>query len=68
MLNVIILLNGRKERNNINYRCNYRLKYGKYKCDNDTMVEETLITDIIKQQLDVINMNIENIDISSIIK
>ena len=32
------------------------------------MVEETLITDIIKQQLDVINMNIENIDISSIIK
>lgn len=31
----------RKERNNINYRCNYRLKYGKDKCINDTMVEET---------------------------
>lgn len=68
MQNVIILLNGRKERNNINYRCNYRLKYGKNKCNNDTMVEETLLTDMIKQQLDVINMNMENIDIFSIIK
>lgn len=30
----------RKERNNINYRCNKRLKYGKDKCDNYAMVEE----------------------------
>ena len=27
---------GRTERNNINYRCNYRLKYGKDKCSNDS--------------------------------
>lgn len=60
--------NGRKERNKINYRCNYRLKYGKNKCDNDTVIEETLLTDMIKQQLDVINMNIENVDIPSIIQ
>jgi len=65
---VITPLNGRKERNKINYRCNYRLKYGKNKCDNDTMIEETLLTDMIKQQLDVINMNIENVDILSIIQ
>lgn len=68
MGSVTIHSNGRKERNNINYRCNYRLKYGKYKCTNDTMVEETLITDMIKQQLDVINMCIDNVDIQSIIK
>lgn len=58
----------RKERNNVNYRCNARLKYGVNKCDNDTKVEETYITDMIKQQLDVINMCIDNVDIRSIIK
>ena len=58
MHNVIIYSNGRKERNNINYRCNYRLKYGKDKCNNNTMVEETLLTDMIRQQLDVINRTI----------
>lgn len=58
----------RKERNNINYRCNHRLKYGKDKCDNDTMVEETFLTDMIKQQLFIINMNIENVNIKSIVK
>lgn len=68
MENVIILLNGRTERNNINYRCNYRLKYGKNKCDNDSMIEESFITDLIKQQLYVINMDISNVDIPSIIK
>lgn len=68
MGSVTIHLNGRKERNNINYRCNYRLKYGKNKCTNDSMIEETFITDLIKQQLYVINMDIKNIDISSIIK
>lgn len=68
MQSVITLLNGRKERNKINYRCNYRLKYGKNKCDNDTMIEETFLTDMIKQQLGVINMNIENVDILSIIQ
>lgn len=57
----------RKERNNVNYRCNHRLKYGVNKCDNDTMVEETYIDNMIKQQLDVINMNIDNVDIPSII-
>lgn len=57
----------RKERNNINYRCNYRLKYGKNKCDNDIMIEEQFITNMIKQQLDVINMNIDNVDVRSII-
>lgn len=67
MLNVTILLNGRKERNNINYRCNYRLKYGKDKCSNDAMVEEDYINKLIEQQLDVINMKIENVDINSII-
>lgn len=46
----------------------YRLKYGKDKCNNDTMIEETFITDMIKQQLDVINMSINNIDIQSIVK
>lgn len=59
---------GRKERNNINYRCNYRLKYGKNKCDNDAMIEETFLTNMIKQQLDVINMNIDNVDIQSIVE
>lgn len=58
---------GRTERNNINYRCNYRLKYGPSKCDNDTMVEESYIDSLIKQQLEVINMNIETVDISSIV-
>ena len=59
--------NGRKERNNINYRCNYRLKYGKNKCNNDEKVEETLLNDMIRQQLDVINMCIDNIDVQSIV-
>lgn len=59
---------GRLERNNINYRCNYRLKYGRNKCDNDVMVEETYITNLIRQQLDVINMNIDNVDIKSIVE
>ena len=63
-----ILSSGRKERNNINYRCNYRLKYGKNKCTNDSSIEETFITDLIKQQLYVINMDIKNVDIQSIIK
>lgn len=58
----------RKERNNINYRCNYRLKNGKDKCDNDTMVEESYLTNLIRQQLDVINMDIKNVDIKSIVK
>lgn len=59
---------GRKERNNINYRCNYRLKYGVNKCNNTTMVEESLLDDMIRQQLDIINMNIDNIDLPSVIK
>ncbi len=58
----------RKERNNINYRCNHRLKYGKDKCDNDNMVEETFLTKMIQHQLSVINMNIDNIDVSSIVE
>lgn len=58
---------GRTERNNINYRCNYRLKYGKNRCANDTMVEETYIDYLIKQQLEVINMNVETVDIVSIL-
>ena len=45
---------GRLERNNINYRCNYRLKYGKDKCNNDSKIEES-IDDMIEQQLNVIN-------------
>lgn len=58
----------RKERNNINYRCNYRLKYGVNKCNNTTMVEESLLDDMIRQQLDIINMNIDNINLPSVIK
>lgn len=58
----------RKERNNINYRCNARLKYGVNKCDNDTMVEESFLNYMITQQLDVINMKVENVDIKSIVK
>lgn len=58
----------RSERNNINYRCNYRLKYWKDKCNNNTVIEETFITDMIKQQLDVINMCIDNVDVQSIVK
>lgn len=58
---------GRKERNNINYRCNYRLKYGKDKCINDTMLEESYIDSLIKQQLEVIDMKIDNVDVLSII-
>lgn len=58
----------RRERNNINYRCNYRLKNGTSSCDNDTMVEELYITELIRQQLDVINMEISSIDIYSIVK
>lgn len=58
---------GRKERNSVNYRCNYRLKYGVNKCSNDTRVEESLLDDMIKQQLNVINMNVDNVDIISII-
>lgn len=67
-MNVITLLSGRKERNHVNYRCNYRLKFGANKCNNDTKVEESLLDDMIRQQLDVINMNIDNIDIPSIVK
>lgn len=58
---------GRKERNNINYRCNYRLKYGAQKCDNATMITENEIDDLIKQQLEVLYMNIENVDVLSIV-
>ena len=57
----------RKERNNINYRCNHRLKYGKDKCDNDNMVSESYLLQMIEQQLEVINMKIENVDVRSII-
>ena len=32
------------------------------------MIEETFITDLIKQQLYVINMDIKNVDVPSIIK
>lgn len=32
-----------KEINNINYICNYRLKYGKDKYINDEKVEESLL-------------------------
>lgn len=67
MSNVITHSNGRKERNNIIYRCNYRLKYGKDKCDNDNSIDEKFIDNMISQQLFVINMNIENIDVISII-
>ena len=58
---------GRTERNNINYRCNYRLKYGKDKCSNDSKIEEALIDDMIEQQLNVINYNIDDIDIKCLI-
>ena len=57
----------RKERNNVNYRCNYRLTYGKDKCINDTMVEETFLDNMIEHQLDNINMCAQNVDIRSII-
>lgn len=57
----------RKERNNINYRYNYRLKYGKNKCENETMIEDTLTDDMIAHQLDNINMCIQNVDIRSIV-
>ena len=66
-MQIIIRTNGRKERNHINYRCNYRLKYGKNKCDNDNMVEETFLLQMIEHQLSIIDMNIENVDIKSII-
>ena len=58
----------RKKRNNINYRCNYRLKYGKEKCNNDTMLEESYIDSLIRQQLEVIDMKIENVDILSVVE
>ena len=58
---------GRIERNNINYRCNYRLKYGKDKCNNDSKIEESLIDDMIKQQLNVINYNLKDKDIKCLI-
>lgn len=57
----------RKERNNINYRCNYRLKYGKNKCSNETMVEESFLDQMISQQLDVINMSIQSVDLDAIL-
>ena len=53
---------GRMERNNINYRCNYRLKYGKDKCSNDSKIEESLIDNMIEQQLNVINYSIDDSD------
>lgn len=59
---------GRTERNNINYRCNYRLKYGTNKCSNDTRLEESYIDTLIRQQLEIIDMNIENVDIISIVE
>lgn len=49
------------------YRCNHRLKFGTNKCDNDNAVEETFLTDMIRQQLDVIDMDINNVDIRSIV-
>ena len=57
----------RKERSHINYRCNYRLKHGKDKCDNNNMVEESYLLQMIEQQLLVIDMKIENVDIRSIV-
>ena len=58
---------GRTERKNINYRCNYRLKYGKDKCNNDNSIDENFIDNMIAQQLFVINMNISTVDILSIV-
>ncbi len=58
---------GRTERNNINYRCNYRLKYGKDKCNNDSKIEESLIDDMIEQQLNVINYDLKDNDIKCLI-
>ena len=46
---------GRTERNNVNYRCNSRLNYGKDKCNNYSKIEESLIDNMIEQQLNVIN-------------
>lgn len=58
---------GRTERNNINYRCNYRLKYGKDKCTNDSKIEESLIDDMIEQQLNVVNYDLKDKDIKCLI-
>ena len=58
---------GRTERNNINYRCNYRLKFGKDKCNNDSKIEESLIDDMIEQQLNVINYDLKDNDIKCLI-
>ena len=58
---------GKTERNNINYRCNYRLKYGKDKCNNDSKIKESLIDDMIEQQLNVINYDLKDKDIKCLI-
>lgn len=57
----------RTERNNVNYRCNYRLKYGKDKCSNDNKIEESLIDDMIEQQLNIINYDLKDNDIKCLI-
>lgn len=40
----------------------------KDKCPNDVMIEENYLDDMIRQQLEVINMNYDTIDILSIVK
>lgn len=56
--------NSKEEKKEIIYRCNYRLKYGKDKCDNDNSIDEKFIDNMISQQLFIINMNIENMEAS----
>ena len=58
---------GRLERNRINYRCNYRLKYGTSKCINDSKIEEKLLDDMIEQQLYVLDIK-EVEDIKNIVE
>ena len=58
---------GRNERGHIVYRCNCRLKNGKDKCDNDNSESEEYLVGLIEQQLFVINMDIKNIDIKSVV-
>ena len=58
---------GRKERNNINYRCNFRLKFGKNKCSNDAKVEEDLLDNMIQQQLYVLNIDVKDINLKEIV-
>lgn len=61
---------GRQERNQINYRCNNRLKNGVDSCSNNSSINEEELKFMIKQQFDLydIEYNEDNTYLKMLIK